>query len=164
LRHAKGQSRRTTRRAAGLLAAAVLTVPIAAGCSESGDRTTTAKITRSAFIKRANIICNRTYQQIRAEYLAFVKSSKANGFSEIQPIRRYANTVLIPAKQREVKELRALGAPSGDEGQVEAIIDAYEEGIATAKEDARAAVTSAFGVFVKATEMAEEYGLQGCRY
>lgn len=48
--------------------------------------------------------------------------------------------------------------------KVEAILDAYEEGIERAEEDPRAAVTSALGVFTEAKELAVGYGLESCDY
>lgn len=146
-----------------LLSAALAVVLAIPGCGDSQDGTTTVGVTKAAFIKRADAICAKSYNQRRSGFLSFVQNARDEPFSDIREIRRFADTVLIPTRQQQVEELRALGAPSGDEDDVEAILEAYEEGIEKAEEDPRAAVTSTFGVFVKATELAEEYGLENCR-
>ncbi len=122
------------------------------------------EISKSAFLKRADAICQQAYDRVAEGFRRFVRGRKDEAFADIDSIRRYADTVLLPAKRQQLEELRALGAPSEDEDQVEAILDAYEDGIQLAEDDPRAAVTSTFGVFVEATELAEEYGLENCRY
>ena len=66
-------------------------------------------------------------------------------------------------KTNTVEQLAAPGAPSGDEDQVEEILDAYDEGIEVAEDDPEAAMSSQ-GVFAYATSLAEKYGLENCRY
>jgi hypothetical protein len=150
------------RRAAALLLLASPPALAGLGCG-GDDGIATAEIPKKVFLRKADAICAETYDQMRSGYLAFVKG-KANPFSGDREIREFADTVLIPTKRQEVQRLRALGAPSGEGDQVEAIIDAYEEGIERAEEDPRAAVSSATGVFTEATELAEGYGLEDCRY
>lgn len=135
----------------------------AVGCGGGGDGTVTAVIPKKAFLRKADAICAETYDRMRSRYLAFVEG-KANPFSEDREIQDFADTVLIPTKRREVERLRALGAPSGEGEQVEAILEAYEEGIERAEDDPQAAVSSARGVFTEATELAQGYGLENCRY
>jgi hypothetical protein len=133
-----------------------------AGCGAS-TQPSTPPISKAAFHEKAEAICLATYASIKAKFLAFVKG-KAHPFSSAREVREYAATVLVPAKKAEVSRLHALGAPSGDEDRVAAIVNAYEEGIQRAEEDPREAVSSTFGVFGTATERAEEYGLKNCHY
>jgi len=137
---------------------------VAAGCGgKSGANIGATRLPKPAYFERADAVCVEAYHRVKAGYQAFVKG-KAKPFSSSREIREYADAVLIPAKEQEIRELRALGAPAGDEGKVEAIIDAYQRGVARAREDPRAAVISASGVFVEATELAKGYGFRHCRY
>lgn len=144
-----------------LLATAVMAT-LGSGCGGGG--TTTPVIAKAAFVRRANTICARTYDRVRASYLSFVKGVGSDVFSQPAKVREYADGVLVPAKKRELEELRALGAPREEEDEVGTILEAYEEGIERAERDPHAAVLSTFGVFVKATELAKKYGLEECRY
>jgi hypothetical protein len=151
------------REIAALLVSALAIAPL--GCGGGADgRAPTVHVAKATFLKRAEATCIKTYDRIKADYQEFIKKAPGEPFSTPTEIREYADTVLIPAKQQEVSELRRLGAPNGDEDKVEAILAAYEDSIAKAEEDPNAAVTSTFGVFVKATELAEEYGLKECHY
>lgn len=145
---------------AGIFTAGLLAV----GCGGSSEGTITTHVAKATFLKQANATCARTYDRIKAKYQSFVQDAGPKPFSTDQEVREYDYTVMVPAKRREVEELRALGAPSGDEEKVEAILAAYDEGIETAEEDPHAAIISAFGVFVKATKLAEAYGLEECHY
>lgn len=154
--------RATTRLKCGL---ALVIAFVVGGCGSSGsDKTAAVHVSKAVFLRKADVTCERIYDQVTAGYQSFVKHAGNQPFSTPQKIRSFVNTVLLPAKRQEVDELRALGVPGGDEDQVEGILAAYEEGIATAEEDPQAAATSTFGVFVLATEMAEAYGLEDCHY
>jgi hypothetical protein len=121
-------------------------------------------VSKASFVARAESVCSRDYERTKVGYQSFVGRAKGKPFSTEAEIEGFADTVLVPSKRREVEELRSLGVPSGDEDEVDAILGAYEEGIAVAEEDPRAAVLSTSGVFVEATELAEAYGLEKCRY
>ncbi len=152
-----------SRRSITLLAALVVAL-IVVGCGGDGeDETSTVQVTKAAFLKSADAICDKSYEEIESKFQSFVKDVGASKpFSDSEEIEEYVDTILVPAKQEEVEELRALGAPGGDEDAVDAIIEAHEEGIEVAEDDPREAVTS-FGVFARATWLAEKYGLENCR-
>jgi hypothetical protein len=137
---------------------------VMAGCGDGGEKTSTVQIPKALFIKRADAICARIYARVESGYKAFVGKVGSEPFSDIDEIREFADTVLIPAKQKEVEDLRALGTPRGGGDRVEAILDAYEEGIGKAEESPRNAVTTTAGAFSKATDLTKEYGLKNCRY
>jgi len=143
----------------------VLTIVLSAtGCGIGGEETPGAQPTKVTFVRKADAICAKAYKQIESGFKSFVGSAGREPFSNIEEIQKFADTVLIPVRQKEVEELGAVGAPREDEDRVRAILEAYEEGIEKAEESARNAVLSSAGVFVKATELAEEYGLKECRH
>lgn len=67
---------------------------------------------------------------------------------------------LVSPVQAMAEELGDLGVPNGDEKQVEAIVAAFEAGVAKVEADP---VGSESGLsFAKANELALEYGLTDC--
>ena len=81
--------------------------------------------------------------------------------SEAEQIK-IVTTAMVPNVSREVKELRALGIPEGDEEKVDAMIGALEEGIETAEQDPQAVTKSSDVVFGISSRIAGEYGLKAC--
>jgi hypothetical protein len=70
---------------------------------------------------------------------------------------------LLPAREVELRRLRALGLPKGDEVYVDKMLTAAEAGFEEGREDPAVlrAWTPAFG-FSRASEMGAKYGLEGC--
>jgi hypothetical protein len=75
---------------------------------------------------------------------------------------KIVTTAMVPNVSREAKELRALGAPDGDEEKVDAMITALEEGVETAERDPRVVTKSSDVVFGISSRIAAEYGLAAC--
>ena len=75
---------------------------------------------------------------------------------------KIVTTVMVPSVSREVKELRALGIPDGDEERVDAMITALEEGVETAERDPEVVTKSSDAVFGIASRIGGEYGLTVC--
>ncbi len=156
-------------RGRGLILTFVGALAIAAigvGCGDSGDSSQASdEITKPTFIAKADAICNRNYENVRAEYEDFTKENGGpeNAFNDEQRRAEYVDTVIVPEKKETVEELQELGAPSGEEQKVEELLDAYEEGIEVAEEDPERAMATG-GVFVYASSVASKYGLNNCRY
>ena len=69
----------------------------------------------------------------------------------------------MPALEAEVRAIRALGAPAGDEAQVEAIVAATEEGIEQMRADPVAVIDRGPpAAFRRAGRLARAYGSQEC--
>jgi len=145
---------------AGVLAV----VLIVAGCGGGDDETSTASITKAEFVKQADIACKDTIGRIQADFLTFAKESKASstGAPTKQQTLELVDVVLVPNLKQEVDEFRALGAPSGDEDQVEAIVAALEEGVEEAENDPEGTVERNAEVWVTSSELASAYGLKDC--
>jgi hypothetical protein len=156
-------SKRLIATAVGVLAIAL----IAAGCGSSSDNSTdsTASLTKAEFLKQGNAICATGNKQIEAGFESF---GKENHLSENkQPTEaqaaEVAETVLIPAVNTQIEGIRALGAPSGDEDQVNAILEAAEEAVEKTEEDPGALLSSnSENAFAKANKLSSEYGLTTC--
>jgi hypothetical protein len=113
----------------GLLVGAVAIALIVAGCGSSSDETT-ASISKAEFTKQGNAICKAGNKEINEGFESFAKESNLNHKepSEAQ-FEELAETVLIPSVSRQVKEVRALGAPEGEEGEVDEFLTNAEEAL-----------------------------------
>jgi hypothetical protein len=152
----------------GLVALVVGSLAIAlivAGCGGSGDgEVSTSSLSKAEFIKKADAACTRGNKRVEADFATFIKKthfqlSENPTKAEVDSL---LHTVVIPAVEREVAEIRALGAPSGDEERIEAILVAVEEGIETAEKNPKIALENTSIAFGIAQRLAKEYGLQVC--
>jgi hypothetical protein len=144
-----------------------LAVGLIAGCggggsSGSGGEVSTSSLSRTAFVKQATAICTKQREQIEAKLRAFLKENGglpgASGSGDGPP----PGTVVLPAYKAEIEEFRALGAPSGSEDEIEAILAAFERGIEEAeKRAAKGEIRTPSGIY-KANELAKEFGLKIC--
>ena len=110
-----------------LLGALATLAMMIAGCGGGGGDTTEA-LTKVEFIKQGDAICKKGNLASETEVEDFAKE---NGFKLEQPNRDQAEElvteVLAPNLQRQAEELDALGAPMGDEAEVDALIASLEK-------------------------------------
>lgn len=135
------------------------------GCGSDSGGGATDEISKAAFIKRAETICVGTQERASAKFRSYMVKHGAETLTAAQERKAQAEvgeTILVPAKRQEVEELRALGAPPGDEKQVEEIVGAYEKGIEVATAHPEEATKNGTEAFGKAERLAAEYGLAGC--
>lgn len=122
-----------------------------------------SSLSKEEFIAKAGAICTREKTKGLEEMGEYVKQHPATGKAKLEEIGEALQTVFLPAVQRQVDQIRALGAPAGDEDEVEAILDALEEAVQEAGQG-----TPSNGSFAKAfassASLAREYGLAACAY
>jgi hypothetical protein len=136
----------------------------ASGCGEgdsAGD--TTASISKAQFVKQANAICAKTNRELvdsSEEFLntKILRESKSLTKAQVIALSKLA----LPPITEQVEELRALGAPAGDEGKVDAILSAAEEAIEKGERDPAAIYGADGGAFAKANQLSSAYGLEKC--
>jgi len=141
-----------------------------AGCgggSDDGNGITASSLSKAEFIAKADAICAKGQKQVERNFGAFAKKTKLNVQQVTKnPTKAQVNglvhAVLIPAIEQEVTEIRALGAPAGDEDKIEAMLDATEEGIATAEDLPRTVLEETSVAFGVGSRLAKEYGLTVC--
>lgn len=145
--------------------AAVLAV-VAVGCGGGGDGSGgTASLSKPEFVKKANAICASGEKEIESSFESFAKE---HNLSESHPpnheeSEEAANTILIPSIEKQVGDIRDLGAPKGESQQVDEILSAVEAALDKAKQDPAAFIEEEGGnSFAKANRMAREYGLTTC--
>ncbi|HEU4739361.1 MAG TPA: hypothetical protein VFS54_09820 [Solirubrobacterales bacterium] len=136
------------------LAAALLAF---AGCG-GGDETTV--LTKAEFTKQANAGC-KEHDKEREQL--FREVSKTIDPSEVtrKDQEGLISEVLLPPYEKDIENLESLGAPEGDEQQVEAIIAAMEKSIDNVEAKPLVALRST-SQFAEANELAKKYGLDDC--
>ncbi len=137
----------------------------ASGSTASSTDSSTASLSKAEFIKKADAICGVDGRRTQSEYARFVEKNKISE-GKTPTAAQYAEAsekIQIPAFKRQVEEIRALGAPAGEEEQVAALLDAVEAGIEKLEEvDPKVALESAHQKFIKADKLAVAYGLKVC--
>jgi hypothetical protein len=139
------------------LVAALVALLAFAGCG-GGDDTT--EVTKAEFTKQANAGC-KEHTKERDEL--FKKVSSEIDASEVTRAdqERLISEVLLPPFEKDIENLKSLGAPAGDEQQVEAIIEAMEKSVDKVEAKPLVALRSS-SQFAEARALAVKYGLTDC--
>ncbi len=149
-----------------VLVAIALAVPLA-GCGGEDDAGTdyapgvSQPPSKVEFLREADRICYSAESQIEA---AADDLLAGNGGPSPAEVERIALAVAVPALRSEVRAIRALGAPPGDERQVEGILAATERGIAAIEANPRALADGPPRALRQAQRLAEAYGSQQCGF
>lgn len=112
-----------------LVAALIIGVCVA-GCGSSSSSSTesTAAISKAEFIAKGNAVCAKGNKAQEAESNAFIKQ---HGLQNKKPSKaqetELAETVLAPNIQSQIDGVKALGAPSGEEAQVNAALEISQQ-------------------------------------
>ncbi|HEY4779934.1 MAG TPA: hypothetical protein VIH47_10110 [Solirubrobacterales bacterium] len=156
-----------SKRLIAMLAGAMAIAIVAAGCGSSSDDSTgaTGALTKVEFIKQGDAICKKGSEQIQGEANAFARE---NNIDTSKPTKAQQEEVIAgvlgPALQDQADEISALGAPAGEEGKTEAIVDALEAGAEELEEDPASLLEgkSGAGPLSKANELAVKFGFKEC--
>ena len=145
------------------LAVLVALAALVAGCG-GGDETTdsaTVTLTKTEFIKQGDAICKEFNENNEGEAEEFAEE---NGFTlekaSEEQLEEAVSEVLVPSLNKQAEELDALGAPEGDEEQVEAIVTAVEDATGEIEDDPSSVFEEK--VFEKPNRLAEAYGFKVC--
>jgi hypothetical protein len=147
--------------------AVVLTVGLVlAGCGSSNNNSTsTAALTKAEFLKKGNAICKKGQQQINATAnQTFSKKQYPNGPPPKSVQVKFATDAVIPSIQTQINGIKALGAPTGDEAKVKAIVDSAQSALDKAKADPTALLQSnpKNDPFAESNKLTNAYGLTTC--
>lgn len=119
---------------AGLTLAAVLAIAVSvSGCGSSSSSTTTettAAISKAEFIAKGNALCVKGQKAQNAGFDAYVKT---HGLENKKPTKsqtaEIVETILAPNVQGQIDAVKALGAPSGEEQQVNSALEAAQQAL-----------------------------------
>lgn len=149
-----------------LLASVVAAAAVIAGCGSSDDGSTdsTTALTKAEFIKQGDAICEKGSKQIEDDAEAFADENDVdteNPTDEQQ--EEVIETVVGPSLQAQADELGELGAPSGEEAKVTAMLEALEEGADELESDPGVLLGNDGSDSIdEANELADEFGFKAC--
>ena len=153
---------------ATLLLALAGLAAFAAGCGgssgteSSGSGESGGSLTKSELIKQGDAICKKGEAALEEEANGFAKE---NGIDTSKPTQAQQEEVIekvvAPALRRQAEEIRALGAPGGEEGKVEKLVDALEKGSEELEEEPGKLLQGTNPV-QQASALAKEYGFKNC--
>jgi len=144
-------------------------VLIVSGCGGSGDEPT--QISRAVFVKKGGAVCLATKRQIRSDFEAYRKgpqgkemerAEKANELTPKEAAAKVGKEIIVPVMRQELEEFQALGVPPGDDAEVTALLEAFEEGIEKAQRHPERVASDGTEAFGKSGRLAGDYGLEGC--
>jgi hypothetical protein len=133
---------------------------IIAGCG--GDDSNAGSISKAEFVKKAEAVCKKGNKRMEGALAGFLHENKNIQNASKVAYEELLEKIVLPSLKRELREIRAIGVPSDGEERVEAMVAALEEGVETAEEDPRLAVTSSDAVFGISSRLARELGLDVC--
>lgn len=154
-----------------LLAATVAALLAVAGCGDddngsSGDSSeisvTTSSLSKPQFVKKAVGVCEEKRQQIPTKFEAYQRTAPKDQSPE-EAYDGGVRQVILPIFQEEVDGINKLGAPKGEEDQVEALLVAQQEAIDEVEElDTIKAIDDVVVHFVEPNKLMRKYGLTNC--
>lgn len=134
--------------------------------SSEPDAASAPAIGKAAFIREGDAICAKGREKVVREGQVIIGVKPPRKRQELE--RTIVLTVLAPVLETNYDDLSALGIPAGDDVQVEAILDAFQELTDKANNDPEAFVQyldPSRGIkdpWRGADELAEEYGFREC--
>lgn len=144
-----------------VLATLVALGALVAGCGGGDDSDTTATLTKAEFIKQGDRICKEAEKQSETEAEEFAEE---NGFTfdkaGKEQIEEAVSEVFVPNLEQQAEDLDVLGAPEGDEKQVEEIIVSLEDAAGEIEDDPGLVFEGR--VLKEASKLAEDYGFKVC--
>jgi hypothetical protein len=152
---------------AALLFGAALIAVLAAGCGSSGGDDSTSSVsegslTKAEFIKQGDEICEKGNQKINDEAENFASEEGVDKGEPKQEQQEEAiEQIVAPGVREQAEEIAALGAPKGDQAEVEAIVAAVKTGAAELEEDPEALLEGK-NPLSKGSQLAAKYGFKEC--
>ena len=142
-----------------LLGLAAVTALVVAGCGGGGDddSTSTSSLAKPAWIAKADAICQQGNQEIEQAANEHFGKQQGQEPTDAQ-VQQFTDETVIPSVQKQIDQIRDLGAPSGDEDQVNEILDTVQADI----DKAKSATTLPDDPFADGNALATQYGLKVC--
>lgn len=158
-----------------LLVIAAALALLASGCGGGSDGDATAQgdsgsapsvgavdgLTKAELIAQADAICEETDKKQEAALKAFLKKHP-NAGSDPKGQAQMVKEAGLPPIRAEVEEIAALGAPAGEEDQVQAILDGIQQAIEKGEENPEALLGKSPSPFDAVGKQAAKYGFNAC--
>ncbi len=149
---------------------AVGLVLLSAGCSDEESSGESAgneivvevgSLTKSQFLKRANAICQETQTNMRNRFFAYLRDAEVTLQNQDAQLDKVMQTIIVPSYEQQIDQIRSLGAPSGDEDEISAFLNAEQKGVEKGEERPAKFIQDSL-LLSKATKLAVAYGLDKC--
>lgn len=145
-----------------VVAVLVALAAIVAGCGGGDDSDTSGSLTKPEFIKKADAICEEGNKSINTEVDEFAKEKGTTPEKMTKEQQEeFVEQVVAADIRSQAEEIGDLGAPSGDEKQIEAMVKAVEDGADEIEEEPKVLFGKA-NPLAEGTKLAKEYGLKVC--
>lgn len=156
-----------SKRLIALLVGVLAIAALAAGCGSGDDSTDTeavdVTITKDQLIAQGDKICEKGNQRLEDEADEYAKE---NDVDTSNPTEEQQEDVIVtvvgPALQSQADEIDALGAPEGEEDEVDAIVEALEAGAQELEDDPGSLLKSGAEPLGEASKLASEFGFKVC--
>ncbi len=137
------------------VAVIAMSLVLGGGCG-GGDKAPT----KAEFIKQADAICKKAHDKFEKDFNADFAGNQRPSQAELN---KFAENTLVPGVQGEIDDISALEPPSGDEAEINAIIDAVQGGVDRIKADPGVLSPKvAFDPQKKGHQLAKDYGMKEC--
>jgi hypothetical protein len=131
---------------------------VGCGSSNSSTTTSTAALSKPAFLAKGNAICTQGNQKLQAAQQQVLGKGKPS----TAQLTSFVQSQFAPIIQGQINALRALGAPSGDEAKVAAMLSSAQQGLNTVKSNPGVLAGGAADSFANFRKLAHPYGLTAC--
>lgn len=134
------------------------------GAAATGPAIKTSSLSKTEFIKQAGKACQQARKELLNRLTAYTRQQKSKqGKSEEGGLAGLTKAVVLPTVKTEITAIRKLGAPAGDEEEIEAFLAAEQEAVdSLAKLQHIVSRIEMERYFVKSAELARAYGLGAC--
>jgi hypothetical protein len=130
-----------------------------AGCGGGDDKAST--LTKAEFLKQGDAICKKADKAQETEFAVYAKAHSKNLETKTGREKLILVAGLRPVLA-EAEELAALGVPSGDEKEVEAIVTGIKEAVKKAEKNPQSVEALSKNPFEEVDELSREYGFKIC--
>jgi hypothetical protein len=125
----------------------------------------TSSLSKNEFVAKAEGACQAARKNIWEDATVYLQQHepKANPSTYPFTFAGMVKTVILPIIRSEIAAIRRLGAPAGDEGEVEAFVNSEQEIVAQLAKRKRLSSSIALErSFAPSGKLARTYGLEGC--
>jgi hypothetical protein len=153
----------------------VAAAAVAAGCGSSSEdsgsaanadvpEVTTSSLSKAQFVKQANALCGKEKTKAFQASIAFARKYESEGKPQSKLLAELTSTVILPRIEREITGIADLGAPAGDEAQIEAFLTAENEAADKVAADLKGlkSLRQIEAQFSDSGKLARAYGITGC--
>jgi hypothetical protein len=145
---------------------------VSGGCGDgdsssgsAGGTIETSSLTKAEFTKRANRICLQGMEDALRAFFTYVRKNEGDSMDNAELETEGMHQLFLPKLEAQTDEIESLGAPSGDEDQIEAFLVAQRRSITSlAQRRELSLATNLDPAFRQSGRLARQYGIESCAY